>query len=83
MYFTNFIQGLFHQAIMHSGCDMNLWSVNEPEQHPENYLKFVADEVNCPNEDNEEMLQCLQSRTARSIVNAEFNCTVIYYGLIT
>ena len=40
-----FILGLFYQAVFESGNELAVWAINGPGQAPENYTRFVAEEV--------------------------------------
>ena len=70
------ISGLFHQAMLQSGSEYSMWAFNQPSQQPEDYTRQIAEDVNCPTEDSQEMVECLQSILPRMLINAEFSCTV-------
>ena len=40
--------GLFHSAIMQSGCELSTWSTTLPEWEPEKYILSAAEQFNCP-----------------------------------
>ena len=61
---------------MQSGSDLALWALNEPEQNPEDYTKQKAEELDCPTEDSQEMVDCLRTKSTYELRTAEWNCTV-------
>jgi carboxylesterase type B len=56
-------QGLYYQAILESGAENNVWALNYPDQHPENYIYQVAESGNCTTDSTAEMLACLRGLT--------------------
>jgi carboxylesterase type B len=73
-------RGLFYQAIMESGAENNIWSVNYPDQSPENYIYQVADNAGCTTASIPEMLTCLRSINARDLRIADsITCTPGYF----
>jgi len=73
-------QGLFSQAILESGTEQNVWSLNYPEQMPETYVYQLADRVNCTRDTDPEMVDCLRGRSATVIrLGQAVNCTPGYF----
>ena len=70
--------GLFHQAILHSGSELNSFAVNEPGQEPWTYLEQVADAVGCTDHDQEVMVECLRQAPAQDVANVTVKITVSY-----
>jgi Carboxylesterase family len=69
--------GLFSQAIMESGSENNLWSLNYPSQKPENYVYQLANKTGCMRPTDDEMIACLKTLPAIVIKrNQDFECTV-------
>jgi len=73
-------KGLFQQAIMESGAENNIWSINNPSQSPENYIFQVAENLDCPTQNTAEMLSCLRSVSARDLrIADDIACTPGYF----
>ena len=69
--------GLFSQAIMQSGAENNLWSLNYPGQEPENYVYQLANKTQCLRDTDDEMIDCLKRLPAIVIRrNQGFECAV-------
>jgi hypothetical protein len=71
-----FSVGLFHGAILMSGNELRIQGLNSPESHPENYIKVVAAQHDCPTDDNWQMMDCLRDVGARDLQATGFDCTV-------
>lgn len=68
-------QGLFSQAIMQSGAESNLWSLNYPGQEPEKYVYQLATKTECLRDTDDEMIACLKRLPAIVIRrNQGFEC---------
>lgn len=75
-------QGLFHQAIMESGTELNFWAVNPPESHPEDYIRQIAEKANCTDGmDDYEMMDCLREIPWDILRKINFDCTPGWYCL--
>ncbi len=61
---------------MESGTDVSLWSVNPPESNPENYIRQVAEELDCYDDDSFVMMDCLRELPWRQVDRGNFSCTV-------
>lgn len=68
--------GLFHRAIMESGTDFSLWSINWPIQEPANYTRQVAEKFGCPTSDSRQMVDCLKTVPWQQLWNTTFECHV-------
>jgi carboxylesterase type B len=64
-------RGLYYQAIQESGTEQNFWALNFPPQEPETYVYQVADQANCPKDDEAAMIACLKGLTARQLRNVQ------------
>ena len=73
---TFFHLGLFHQAILESGCEYTWWALNDPTHEPENYLTEVSEKLDCPTEDSNEMADCLKTKTVDELRTTTFTCSV-------
>ena len=60
MYINISCLGLFHRIIGQSGTDMNFWTLNYPDSDPADYTRQVAEKVECPSDDTEEMIKCMR-----------------------
>jgi carboxylesterase type B len=70
-------RGLFHQAILESGSENNIWSLNYPDQSPEHYLYQVAQNTSCLRDNDPDMVACLQALPSRDLRLADhIECTV-------
>lgn len=75
-----FSQGLYHQAIMESGTEGNLWTLNYPAQKPEEYVYQVAAKLNCTQSTDPEIVACLRSATPLALRLAQrIDCTPGYF----
>jgi len=75
-----FSQGLYHQAIMESGTEGNVWTLNYPEQFPETYVYQLAAKVDCTRPTDPEMIDCLRQLPALRIRLAQgIDCTPGYF----
>jgi carboxylesterase type B len=75
-------KGLFHQAILQSGCEQAMWAFNHELQEPENYIKQVAEQLNCPtDEGSDAMVDCLRTKNAGRIARSDVTCTEGYFCL--
>jgi carboxylesterase type B len=73
-------KGLFHKGIMQSGSDTNIWTLNYPEQSPENYIYQVADKAGCSKDDIPTMVACLKALPAALLHRADdIQCTPGYF----
>jgi len=69
-------KGLYYQAILESGSENNVWTLNYPNQSPENYIYQVAVKLSCPIASTAEMLTCMRAATARDVRIADnIECT--------
>ncbi|XP_026684258.1 venom carboxylesterase-6 [Diaphorina citri] len=70
-------QGLFHRAISMSGTSLCPWTLAEnlPEK-----TKIIANQLGCPVECNEKMVECLRSRPAALIADAVRLIQPFYYN---
>jgi carboxylesterase type B len=74
-------EGLIHQAILESGTEYNFWSINLPESNPENYIRQVAESLNCSlGLDDYQMMDCLRDIPWEQLRSASFDCTVRTYN---
>lgn len=72
-----FRAGLYHQAIMESGAEGNIITLNYPGQQPENYVYQVAAKLNCTQSTDPEIIACMRSRSALALRLAQnIECTV-------
>jgi carboxylesterase type B len=73
-------QGLVHQGICESGADNNMWTVNWPEQKPEEYVYQTAEKVGCGDGSDPEIVDCMRSLNWTIIRNNQaLNCTPGYF----
>jgi len=71
--------GLFSQAIEESGADNNVWTINGPDQHPENYIFQVAENANCTTSNTADMVACLRELDQQDLRQADrIRCTVSF-----
>nr|AIW82257.1 juvenile hormone esterase [Diaphorina citri] len=70
-------KGLFHRAISMSGTSLCPWTLAEnlPEK-----TKIIANQLGCPVECNEKMVECLRSRPAALIADAVRLTQPFYYN---
>ena len=71
-----FLAGLFHRAIMISGSDMVPWSFNPAYLPPINYTQQLAQQLECPIEPNQAMVDCLRTKPARNISRVQIDVLV-------
>ncbi|XP_063972094.1 venom carboxylesterase-6-like isoform X2 [Diachasmimorpha longicaudata] len=64
-YLSPLSRGLFHAGMSFSGTALDCWTQTERSVEKG---KKLADILGCPTRDNEEMVNCLRSRPAKSIV---------------
>jgi len=73
-------RGLYYQAILESGADNNVWTINYPAQEPDNYIFQVAEKTNCTRVTIAEMLACMREVSARDLRIADsIQCTPGYF----
>jgi len=73
-------RGLAHQAILESGAENNVWSLNYPSQTPENYIYQVAEKVNCIRDTDAQMVNCLKLVPRQLLRIADsIDCTPGYF----
>jgi len=73
-------RGLYYQAILESGADTNVWTLNYPAQEPDNYIYQVAEKTNCTRATTGEMLSCMRDVSARDLRLADsIECTPGYF----
>ena len=65
--------GLFHQAILQSGTEFVPWGMSPNDNT--NYMKQIAEQLNCPVDDNEELVSCLRTKTAQRLLRANVTCS--------
>ncbi|CAG5123028.1 unnamed protein product [Candidula unifasciata] len=67
-------KGLFHRAIMQSGCSLSVWAVERPasEISVEQYTRQVGARVGCSDDDSEKFLTCLRKVDAQELFNASY-----------
>ena len=70
--------GLFHRAIMISGSDMVPWSFNPSWLPPVNYTYQLAEQLECPVNPNQAMIDCLRTKPARNISRVQIDLLVSY-----
>ena len=63
-------KGLFQRAVSQSGAASNQWGWIPLEQSLQN-LHAIAEEVNCPKQDNKALIKCFKSKDALELVAAE------------
>ena len=63
--------GLFHQAICESGTEMSLWAYTDPLQNPAEFAKDVADQLECPTEPSQALVDCLRTKNASVLVSTD------------
>ena len=68
--------GLVHGVIPMSGDDFSPWTMNQPEQDPEDYTRQVAWAVGCPTGNHDQMKTCMKNANAQDLADAWFDCTV-------
>ena len=67
---------------MESGTEDNFWSVNWPEQNPEEYTRSVAEQLNCTvgadgeELENNDMIECLREVPWPDLQRTRFQCAV-------
>jgi carboxylesterase type B len=72
--------GLYAQAILESGTENNVWSLNYPGQVPETYVYQLAERVNCTRSTDAEMVACLKEKPAVAIrLGQSIECTPGYF----
>lgn len=71
------VSGLFHGAILESGCELVPWALLPPEAEPEHIAFEVADNLGCPTDDTSSMVDCLRKIDAFTLQTTEFNCTPV------
>jgi carboxylesterase type B len=75
-----FSTGLFAQAILESGTENNVWTLNYPQQSPETYVYQLANKTDCLRSTDAEMIACLKTKSATAIRLAQsVECTPGYF----
>lgn len=69
--------GLFHSAIMQSGCALNPWAMSK---YPKDMASRFGTNVGCPTETSADYLNCLRTKTTAEILNAVESLTVSSYS---
>lgn len=59
--------GLFHSAIMQSGCALNPWAMSK---YPKEMALRFGTNIGCPTESSVDYLSCLRMKTTEEILNA-------------
>jgi len=75
-------RGLFHSAILESGAESNVWSINLPGQNPEYYFDQVAERLNCTDDEitYPEKVECVKAVDARDLrIEDHIECTPGYF----
>lgn len=67
--------GLFHAAIMQSGCALNPWAMSK---YPKEMALRFGLNVGCPTESSVNFLNCLRTKTTEEILDAVEPLTVIF-----
>ncbi|XP_046451699.1 venom carboxylesterase-6-like [Daphnia pulex] len=58
-------KGLFHRAISQSGTSLNSWAIKKSVGQ---YTRKLANYLNCPQSNSNELLACLREKPARQVV---------------
>ena len=69
------LKGLFHQAIMGSGTDLNMWSSN-PTDIAVNLTRQLAQNVACPTSPSQQLIDCLRNKTVEDIYTTNITAYV-------
>ena len=69
-------EGLFHGAIPMSGTELALWAYFSDLHDNLGYLQQVAEAVECPVTDTQEMVDCLRTIDDEELNNVNFICDV-------
>ncbi len=64
-YVGYYITGLFHRAISQSGTSLNSWAIKKSVGQ---YTRKLANYLNCPQSNSNELLACLREKPARQVV---------------
>ena len=68
---------------MQSGAEMNVYTINEPAQNPEDYTREMADDLGCSRISDFEMMDCLRTLTWENIYDdSNIRCAVSNYNWI-
>ncbi len=70
--------GLFHSAILQSGCALNPWAMSN---YPKEMAVRFGTNVGCTTEDSLNFLNCLRLKTTDEILNAMEPLTVCAFHL--
>ena len=62
-------EGLFHQVIAESGVDLSIWAT-QPASYGIGFAKDLAQKLNCPTGNHEEMVACIHKKEAANIQKA-------------
>ncbi|CAG7704399.1 unnamed protein product, partial [Allacma fusca] len=73
-------KGLFQRAISLSGVATDPWSI-DPMEVTKRRTEELAQKVNCPSHDSQELVMCLRSRSWRELLNADVNEMATFYIL--
>lgn len=65
--------GLFHSAILQSGCALNPWAMSN---YPRDMSLRYGKNIGCPTDTSAKLLDCLRSKTTEEILNAMEPLTV-------
>lgn len=67
-------KGLFHRAIMQSGCSLSVWALERPasEISVEEYTRQVGSRVGCKDDNSTQFLACLRKVDAQELFNASY-----------
>ena len=68
--------GLFHRAILQSGSEFVPWGLVAADK--ENYMKQVGEELDCGDEGDEVMMDCLRTKNAQRLLRANVTCNPGY-----
>ena len=67
--------GLFHNAIQQSGNEIAYRAIHHEGEKPEEYIRQLAEQMDCPTDESQVMVDCLREIGAWRLVGIEPNCT--------
>ncbi|KAB5576664.1 hypothetical protein PHYPO_G00200290 [Pangasianodon hypophthalmus] len=73
---SHYSEDLFQKAIIQSGTALSSWAVN---YQPAKYTRMLAEKVGCNEDDSMEMIQCLQNKNYKELI--EQNITPAKYHI--
>ena len=70
-------KGLFHQAIAESGVGVSPWAT-QPTSFGLRFTKELAQKLNCPSSNHDEMVSCIQKKEAANIQQASASINYVF-----